>query len=117
MNQRSVGNSYEEKAVQYLKDKHLTILERNYHIRQGEIDIIARDGEELVFVEVKYRKNSNYGYPEEAVTLRKQQRICKAASHYCYTRRIEGQVRYDVISICGEEISWYQNAFNHIGFG
>lgn len=116
MNKRSIGDAYEEMAVRYLKERGLVVLERNYRIRQGEIDIIAADGEELVFVEVKYRRNEEHGYPEEAVNYQKQQRICKAAAHYCFIKRKDCQVRYDVISICGKEIYWYQNAFNHIGF-
>lgn len=115
MNKRKTGSSYEEMAVQYLKRHNLKILERNYRIRQGEVDIIALDEEVLVFFEVKYRKNSEHGYPAEAVTPAKQYRICRVAGQYCCSKHIERQVRYDVISICNDEITWYRDAFTHIG--
>ena len=72
---RTVGSHYETVAEQCLKKQGYKILERNFYCRQGEIDLIARDGEVLVFVEVKYRKSLNQGDPMEAVNDRKQRRI------------------------------------------
>ena len=115
MNRRRLGAAYEEAAIQYLKEQKVRILEKNYRIRQGEIDIIAQDGDILVFCEVKYRKNTAYGYPWEAVSFAKQKKICQVARQYCYRKRLSVQIRYDVISICGGKIEWYKNAFDHIG--
>lgn len=64
------------------------ILEKNFRDRRGEIDLIAKDGRTLVFVEVKYRKNARNGYPEEAVDTRKQKKIRETAAYYVYKNRI-----------------------------
>lgn len=116
MNKRQTGSDYEAKAVEYLQDKGVRILEQNYRNRKGEIDIIARDGEYLIFVEVKYRRDIQKGAPEEAVTYAKQRNICRVADFYRMTHGI-GEfipIRYDVIACCGNDIVWYQNAFSHI---
>ena len=67
MNKREVGAAYEEAAAVFLEKNGVRILERNFRCRQGEIDLIGRDGEYLVFFEVKYRKNADAGLPAEAV--------------------------------------------------
>lgn len=117
MNNRKVGAGYEEKAIAYLQKNGIKVVEHNYRIRQGEIDIIGYQEEYLVFIEVKYRSSSKAGNPAEAVDGRKQRKICRVADYYRYTHGIrdDSPIRYDVIAICGEEITWYQNAFYHIG--
>ena len=70
---RKIGGDYEKIAVSCLEEKGYKILGRNIYCRYGELDIVALDGLTIVFVEVKYRKNSIYGMPEEAVTYKKQQ--------------------------------------------
>lgn len=113
MNKRSVGSSYEEIAAAYLLKEGFEILERNYRSRQGEIDIVAKDGELIVFAEVKYRKSLNYGYPEEAVTYRKQCTIRNTAKYYLYTHGYhqETACRFDVVAILGEDIKLIKDAF------
>lgn len=112
-NKRKVGARYEDLAADYLTKQGYEIVERNYRDRQGEIDIIAREGRYLVFVEVKYRRDTKSGYPEEAVYGQKQQRIRHTASYYLY-RHGHGEetpCRFDVVSIAGEEISLIRDAF------
>ena len=75
-NRRQIGTEEEALAAVFLKAQGYEILEQNFRCRLGEIDIIARDGSALVFIEVKYRRNAAYGTPAEAVNLRKQQKIC-----------------------------------------
>lgn len=116
MNTRKTGMEYELLAETYLKKQGVTIVEKNYRNRKGEIDLIGRDGEYLVFFEVKYRKNQKAGNPAEAVTYQKQKKICQVADFYRLTYGI-GEfcaIRYDVVAICGQEIIWYRNAFSHI---
>lgn len=112
-NKRRVGNQKEELAVNFLLEQGMQILERNYFFSGGELDIIAKDKEYLVFVEVKYRKNTGYGFPSEAVTATKQKKMILGAKKYMYERRIayDTPCRFDVISICGEEINRIENAF------
>lgn len=117
MNKRSVGSSYEETAACYLQHQGLKILERNFRCRLGEVDIIATDGIYCIFVEVKYRKSSVNGNPALAVDLKKQQKICRVADFYRVSHKLaaDKSVRFDVVAILGEEITWYQNAFYYMG--
>ncbi len=113
-NNRLSGARYEETAAEFLQRQGLYILEKNYRCRQGEIDLIAMDGRYLVFVEVKYRKDTAKGDPAEAVGFYKRQHIYRTAKYYLYSHRYGANVpcRFDVVSILGEEISWIQNAFS-----
>ena len=77
MNTREKGAAYEQLAINYLQDRGVAVLEHNYRNRRGEIDIIGKDGDYTVFIEVKYRKDSAAGQPAEAVTYGKQRKICK----------------------------------------
>ncbi len=117
MNTRETGKIYEEQAAACLEEKGFLLIARNFQCRQGEIDLIGIHEECLVFVEVKYRKNSGAGQPEEAVDVRKQTKICAASDFYRMTHRKEAfrQVRYDVVAVCGDEITWHQNAFSYTG--
>lgn len=87
-------------ACKYLQNNGYKILERNFEARQGEIDIIAMEQNELVFIEVKTRTNTNYGKPIEAVDNRKQKHLIKTVEYYLYSRKLENEfVRIDVIEI------------------
>ena len=116
MNTRQTGNRYEQMAADYLEKQGMQILERNFRRgRNGEIDIIGRDGKYLVFVEVKYRSGDEKGNAAEAVTKAKQRTICRVADYYrCLHRYGEDTwVRYDVVAIQGGQILWFRNAFPH----
>lgn len=115
-NRREIGTEYEKKAGEYLKSHGYEILEYNYRCRSGEIDIIARDGEYLVFCEVKYRADLDSGHPAEAVDRKKQQVISKCALHYITGHGMwEQACRFDVVSFEGDTAAVYQNAFEYIG--
>ncbi|MCR4741178.1 MAG: YraN family protein [Lachnospiraceae bacterium] len=105
-------------ACGYLASEGLLILERNFRCRSGEIDIIAKDKETYVFVEVKYRRSSSMGFPSEAVDRKKQATISKVADFYRVRYKLSSDTsyRFDVISIMGSEIKWYKNAFDYCGF-
>ena len=116
-NTRCTGALYEEKAAHYLERKGMFIIEKNFRVRQAEIDIIARDGTAIVFVEVKYRKNGNSGHPFEAVDFRKQRKICRAAFFYMNKNKISPEntsIRFDVIGITGDKIEHIENAFSFV---
>lgn len=115
MNKRKVGANQEALAADYLNRQGVLILERNFRSRRGEIDLIGRDQEYLVFFEVKYRSGTAQGYPEEAVGYAKQKNICRTADYYRCIRHVPMQtaIRYDVIAIEGEQIRWVKNAFPH----
>ena len=117
MNRRETGARYEEEAVRALYARGYRILERNFRCRFGEIDIIARHGGLLVFIEVKYRGGGGNGLPQEAVTRGKQRTICRTADYYRMSHGYgeDTSCRFDVVAILGEEITLYQNAFPYTG--
>lgn len=114
MNKRVLGFDKEFIASEYLKERGLEILDKNFSSSHAEIDIIARDGNYIVFVEVKYRKSTLYGYPLEAVGYSKQKRIMNAARFYLYKNHysVNTYIRFDCIGICGDNIEWIKNAFS-----
>ena len=116
MNKRKTGAFHEEKAARWLEKQGAKILEKNFRCRVGEIDLIISHQGYLVFVEIKYRKTAKSGYPVEAVTLNKQKTICKVANFYRSRKYImdDQPIRYDIIGILDNEITWHQNAFDHV---
>jgi putative endonuclease len=100
---RAQGDAAEERACRHLEESGLTIVVRNYRTKGGEIDIVARKGEVLVFVEVRSLEASGFGTPEESITPAKRRRIVGAARHYLSTVPPSSwrEARFDVIAIEG----------------
>lgn len=117
MNKREIGTRYEAVAAEYLGKNGIKIIKTNYRVRQGEIDLVGIDKDVIVFFEVKYRKNSKVGDPAYSVTKAKQRTICEISQFFLNQNKsyYNMQVRYDVVTICGEIIQWYQNAFDFVG--
>ena len=100
MNTRKIGKTGEDMAVRYLKKHGYKILQRNYTAPHGEIDVIAKDGDYVVFVEVKRRFSTKYGLPREAVTVQKQQTIAFCAKLWLTQNKLYGvPTRFDVVDI------------------
>jgi len=121
MNKRTIGNFYEDIAADYIRNNGCVVLKRNFRVRQGEIDIIARDGEYLCFVEVKYRTKDRYGNPFAAVDFRKQKTICKVSEVYIQMTGadFDSPIRYDVIAVNTSKdgmynVKWLKNAFEYV---
>lgn len=109
---RTKGDIGENKAVKYLTDKGYEIIETNYKNKIGEIDIIAKEGERIVFVEVKARTTAKYGYPREAVNEFKQRKIRMVAESYLKSKRLlNSYIRFDVIEILAGKITHLISAF------
>lgn len=117
MNKRRLGGCFEEKAAAFLEEKGLRIIMQNFRCRAGEIDLVAKDGEYLVFVEVKYRHTGESGRSGEAVNRKKQRRISRAAQFFLlrYGYGQETDCRFDVVAFDGEAVHWYRNAFDYCG--
>lgn len=117
MNKRNIGTKYETIACEFLVRQGYEILERNYRCRIGEIDIIARDGEYLVFLEVKYRAKDGCGQAVYAVSAKKQQVISKVAAFYLLRSRMPESIpcRFDVVAVDGNKLRLYKNAFEYCG--
>ncbi len=95
----TLGKEGEDRAVAFLKKKGYRILEKNYRTVFGEIDIIAKDGDVIVFIEVKTRADDAFGYPFEAVTWRKREKIRKVSLSFLKKLKKEPPARFDVLSI------------------
>lgn len=109
-----LGRCGEDIACKYLQNKGYIIYLRNFKCRQGEIDIIARDKKELVFIEVKTRSNKEYGKPVDAVNKAKQKHIYEASKYFVYSNHLENNyIRYDVIEILKRE-KYYINHIRNV---
>lgn len=99
----NLGNRGESLAVKFLKRQGYKILERNFRLRSGEIDIVARDGDKLVFVEVKTRSSSNQEFLRTSVNRGKEKRLSKTASYYLGKQKYQGMTgRFDVIFVVAD---------------
>ena len=103
------GNQAEDEAYQYLLNQGFKLIDRNFATKAGEVDLIMQDGESLVFIEVRYRKNTDFGGAAASVTPKKQQRIIKAALAYSQKHAPQSSLRFDVVAIEGDN-----RALNHI---
>jgi putative endonuclease len=115
-NRQQFGKTGEAIAVRFLRQRGYRILEQNYRTVLGEIDIIAKDRDTLVFVEVKARKSGRFGNPKAAVTVRKQRKISMVALHYLKsTAQSRVKARFDVVAIRSADavpkIELVKNAF------
>ncbi|MGL5754118.1 MAG: YraN family protein [Paraclostridium sp.] len=110
MNNIEKGNLGEEIATKYLRSMGAYIIENNYKIKCGEVDIIASLNNEVIFVEVKARSNTNFGYPAEAVNYKKRLKIINVAKYYILKNKLDQMpIRFDVI-----EVYLKDNHINHI---
>jgi putative endonuclease len=111
-----LGRRAERAAERFLERRGLRTMARNYRTRMGEIDLIMLDGEELVFVEVRFRSNERFGGGAATVDPRKQRRLVRAAEHYLMQRRkADSPCRFDVVSVAKTHyrlcFDWIPNAF------
>lgn len=109
----SKGNDAEQRAATFLQQHNLVLLEKNYRCRFGEIDLIMRDDDTVVFIEVRMRTNPHYGGAAASITPTKQTKLIRAARHYLAAHDDDFPCRFDAILISGErenEIEWIRNA-------
>ena len=109
----------QKEAENFLQGNGYTILQRNFRVRAGEIDLIARDKEYIVFVEVKYRHGAGHGLPRESVGLAKQRKISKTALYYIsMCGLVDQDFRFDVVEVLGGggavAINHIENAFDYV---
>jgi len=104
------GAAGEAAAAAYLMDRGLTVIARNFRVRGGEIDLVCRDGSNVVFVEVRLRSRSDYGGAAASITAAKQARLTLAARHWL-ARHGEQACRFDCVLIEAGQIEWLKDAF------
>lgn len=114
-NSREKGQYYERQAEKYLISHGLTPIERNYYCQFGELDVIMKEGDTLVFVEVKFRKNNFKGGASYALSSQKQAKLKRTIYHYLAAKNLKNQsLRIDYVAITGEptlQINWLKNVF------
>ena len=112
MNNR--GKHAEARAARYLESAGLHIVERNYRSRYGEIDLIARDGATLVFVEVRARSSNAFGGAAASITAAKRQKLTRTALHYLATAGRTPRCRFDAVLLAGDSgpVEWIRDAFS-----
>lgn len=111
-----LGQSAEARAESFLRSHGLTLLARNWRCRFGEIDLVMRDGDTLVFVEVRLRSRADYGGAAASVTPAKQQKLLAAARQYLATLKTLPPCRFDVLALSGATSpDWIRNAFDDVG--
>jgi len=116
MSSQDIGAQAEDLALKYLQQQGLSVVNRNYHCRRGEIDLIMVDTNTLVFIEVRYRKSATFGSALESVNHTKQKRIIHTAQLYLQQQTSSlNNYRFDVIAISSNqskpEITWIKDAF------
>ena len=117
MNKRRFGGEGEAEARACLERKGIKVLEMNYRRPTGEIDIVARRGRTILFVEVKRRTTLRYGRPAEAVDRAKQAHILRTAALYLQENGLaDAPVRFDVVEVLPDQIRHIENAFDATGF-
>jgi putative endonuclease len=106
---KQIGDFGEDRATEYLESLGYEIFERNFRTRFGEIDIIARDGETLCFIEVKAKASDRFGSPAEMITPKKLDRIIRTAKHYVQENDLSVPWRIDAVLIQGDKIELIRN--------
>ncbi|MBP9722030.1 MAG: YraN family protein [Gammaproteobacteria bacterium] len=110
---KRIGQEIENIALKYLLNQNLVLIIKNYYSRYGEIDLIMQDHNTLVFIEIRYRRNAQYGHPIESVTYRKKCKIYRTAlSFLAKNPKFKNiQYRFDVVTLLGDsaETTWYKN--------
>jgi putative endonuclease len=112
LNKSSLGRQAEDRALVYLQQQGLVCVTRNYACRYGEIDLVMNDGTLLVFVEVRLRKNLNFGGAAASVDNAKQRRLWRTAEHYLMRYRTLPACRFDLVAIDGDTLDWMQAVIN-----
>jgi putative endonuclease len=107
---QAIGQAGEDQALIYLQQNGLSLIERNYRCKGGELDLIMRDGETMVFVEVRKRADTRHGGAAASVTMTKQTRLIRAAQTYLLRHPSPPPCRFDIIAIDGVSLSWLKNA-------
>jgi len=109
---QAAGGAGEDRAASFLERHGLAIAARNFRTRMGEIDLVAWDGEELVFVEVRSRASTRFLDPAETVDWHKQRRLIAAARQYLSVTQVEARCRFDVVALEGDTPTWLKSAFS-----
>ncbi len=106
------GENSERIASLFLIDQGLKLIDKNFQCKYGELDLVMREGDTIVIVEVRFRKSNKFGGAAESVTPKKQSRIIASTEYYLLVNKLKNPIRFDVIAMSGDtDINWIKNAF------
>ncbi len=108
---QKTGDQAETRARRYLEKQGLQLVTSNFRCNSGEIDLIMRHGNHLVFVEVRCRASNHYGDAAETVGFRKQRKLIRTAQYYLQQNRIDRPCRFDVVALTAGRLDWIPDAF------
>jgi putative endonuclease len=111
------GQQAEQQALDFLLNKGLKLVTRNFRCKTGEIDLIMRDDDDLVFVEVRFRQSNDFGRALETVTASKQRKLLACANRFLQMKRIDSPCRFDIIALNGAgsmPVEWIKNAIQTV---
>jgi putative endonuclease len=111
------GQQAEQQALDFLQNQGLKLQERNFRCKTGEIDLVMRDAETLVFVEVRFRQSNDFGHALETVTQKKQRKLIASANRYLQVNHIDSACRFDIVALNGSgsaPIEWIKNAIQTV---
>jgi len=115
LSKQDQGTAGEDLALEHLRQQGLRLVTRNFRCKGGELDLIMRHGETLVFVEVRAHHDEGYGTPAETITRAKQRRLIRAAGFYLQKHRLDVACRFDVVAVTlgapAPRVDWIQDAF------
>ncbi len=110
--QRLIGKKAEDVACSFMQQNGLTLIQRNYQCRFGEIDLVMQDDDTLVFVEVRYRSSGKFGGAIESIDANKRRKLVFAANHYLQNSACDQPARFDVVALApNQPPQWICNAF------
>lgn len=112
MNRIEAGQKAEDRAAAFLQDQGLVIVERNFRAKVGEIDVVAKDGDEMVFVEVRSRQSDSHGGAAASVGGAKRRKLIRAARFWLQARGWDGACRFDVVAVDGGRLEHIPSAFD-----
>ena len=108
---KTIGDFYEKKALDFLLNEGATLISKNYRYKKSEIDLIVKHKTVLLFVEVKYRSNNLYGYPEDWVSDSQKSRIYEAAENFINEENWKEDIRFDIIAFSSQKMLYFKDAF------
>lgn len=114
-NKKQIGQAFEQQAYHFLAANGLLLITKNYHCPFGEIDLIMRENDEIVFIEVRMRLHSEYGSAIDSIDYKKQKKLLKSATYYLQQNNLLDKIncRFDVIGFSNNAIEWIKDAFSY----
>jgi putative endonuclease len=111
LNNQEKGYLAEQKALAFLESKGYTLVRQNYRHKKGEIDLIVRKNKLLVFVEVRFRSSTEFGFPEQTISEKKKKLLLQTAEQFIIENNWQDNIRFDIIALSDDDLQHFEDAF------